>query len=317
MINRIRRFGGLLALLLLLTGCTAPQKQTLTIAEQFGIAYAPLQIMKESRMLENALPDVTINWVQLGGPTAIREGMLAGTIDVGFMGIGPMLIGVDTGMPWKCFTALSANEVAFITNRADIKRLADIGQADRIAILSPGSTQHILLCMAAEKELGNRDAFDSQLVSLSHPDAMSAMLAGGEIALHITTPPYSDLELQHGMHKILTALDVVGEPFTFICGVATTRLYDERPAVYQGLKECVTAAIAQINADLPGAAQQLCDAYGVEESMLLEQMSYQGSIYGTVLQGVDTFAAAMERLGLLSAAPTLAVYAFADVEVAP
>ena len=77
--------------------------------------------MKEDRLLEAALPDVDIRWVQLGGPTAIREGMLSGDIDVGFMGIGPMLIGVDTGMPWKCFTALSGNEVAFITNKARIK----------------------------------------------------------------------------------------------------------------------------------------------------------------------------------------------------
>ena len=83
---------------LLISGCSAPAKKTLTIAEQFGIAYAPLQVMKQEGTLEKALPGVTIQWVQMGGPTAIREGMLAGQIDVGFMGIGPMLIGVDTGM---------------------------------------------------------------------------------------------------------------------------------------------------------------------------------------------------------------------------
>lgn len=307
----------LLLAALLLAGCKDAKKATLTIAEQFGIAYAPLQIMKEDRLLEAALPDVDIRWVQLGGPTAIREGMLSGDIDVGFMGIGPMLIGVDTGMPWKCFTALSGNEVAFITNKARIKTLADLGPADRIAVLSPGSTQHILLCMAAEQAGLGATAFDTRLVSLSHPDAMSAMLAGGEIALHITTPPYTDLEVQSGMRRILTGRDIMGGPFTFICGVATTALHDGSPEAYQALCRCLGAAVAQINADLPAAAHRLAPAYGVEETMLLSEMQYQGSIYGTALQGVDAFAQAMARLGLLSAAPDVTAYAFAGVQVLP
>ncbi|MBE0600704.1 MAG: ABC transporter substrate-binding protein, partial [Firmicutes bacterium] len=222
----------LLAVLLLFSACGTSQKTTLTIAEQFGVAYAPIQIMKREGLLEAALPDTQINWVQLGGPTAIREGMLAGEIDVGFLGIGPMLIGVDTGMSWKAFTALSANEVSFITNRDDIHSLADIDPDDRIAVISPGCTQHVLLCMAADQQFGDPDQFDRQLVSLSHPDAMSAMLAGGEIVLHITIPPYADLELQNGMHKILTGQDVMGGSFTFICGVADTKLYEENRSMY-------------------------------------------------------------------------------------
>ena len=222
----------LLAGLLLFSACGTKEKKTLTIAEQFGIAYAPIQVMKDEGILETALPDVTIEWVQLGGPTAIREGMLAGDIDIGFMGIGPMLLGVDTGMDWKTFSALSANEVSFITNREDITSLADVGAEDRIAVISPGCTQHVLLCMAAEQQFGDPAKFDQQLVSLSHPDAMSAMLAGGEIVLHITTPPYADLEQQNGMHKILTGQEVMGGPFSFICGVAKTSLYsDHREAV--------------------------------------------------------------------------------------
>ena len=302
---------------LLISGCSAPAKKTLTIAEQFGIAYAPLQVMKQEGTLEKALPGVTIQWVQMGGPTAIREGMLAGQIDVGFMGIGPMLIGVDTGMAWKCFTALSANEVAFITNRADVHSLADLGEKDRIAILSPGSTQHILLCMAAEQQLGRADALDQRLVSLSHPDAMSAMLAGGEVALHVATPPYTDLERANGMHSILTGTEVVGGSFTFICGVASTALHDERRPLYDALQQCLQAAVAEMNADLPAAAKRFAPQYGVEDETLLAEMTYQGSIYQTELHGVEPFAQAMARLGLLSAAPQREAFAFDDVEVLP
>lgn len=305
------------AALVAATACGPAPRKTLTIAEQFGIAYAPLQVMKEDGLLEQALPDVTVRWVQMGGPTAIREGMLSGDIDIGFMGIGPMLIGVDTGMPWKCFTALSANEVSFITNRKDIRTLADLGPEDRIAILSPGSTQHILLCMAAQQQLGSADAFDSRLVSLSHPDAMSAMLAGGEIALHITTPPYAEMELAAGMHKILTGQQVTGRPFTFICGVAMTDLYLNRRALYDAFRACLQTAVDGINADLPAAAKRLAPGYGVAEGTLLAEMTYNGSIYGTALEGVDGFAAAMAEIGLLTRAPSADAYAFPGAEVSP
>lgn len=305
----------LAALLLSLSGCGRGDERVLRVAEQFGIAYAPLQVMKDEGLLEKALPGYEIEWVQLGGPAAIREGMLAGDIDIGFMGIGPMLIGVDTGMDWKCFTALSANEVSFVTNRADINSLADIGPNDRIAILSPGCTQHILLCMAAEQQLGDFNAFDTRLVSLSHPDGMSAMLAGGEIALHVTTPPYADLELESGMHKILTGQDVMGAPFTFICGVADEDFYAGDRSAYDAFRTCLRAAMDEINADFPAAAERLAPVYGVDADMLLPEMRYNGTIYSMALSEVDEFAAAMARLGFLSKAPAREDYLFPDAEV--
>ena len=305
----------LLAGLMLFSACGTNKKTTLTIAEQFGIAYAPVQVMKDEGILESALPDVEIKWVQLGGPTAIREGMLAGEIDVGFVGIGPMLLGIDTGMEWKTFTALSANEVSFITNRDDIQSLADIGADDRIAVISPGCTQHILLCMAADQQFDDPGKFDQQLVSLSHPDAMSAMLANGEIVLHITTPPYADLELENGMHKILTGQEVMGGEFTFICGVANTKLYEDHRGIYDAVQESLTAAMNLINTDLEAAAQTLAPVYGVDADMLYTMMSYNGTIYKNTLSGIEKFAAAMVEMDLISKVPTADEYAFPDAEV--
>jgi len=143
------------------------------------------------------------------------------------------------------------------------------------------------------------------------------MLAGGEIVLHITTPPYADLELENGMHKILTGEDVMGGPFTFICGVATDSLHDDDKAVYDAFRQCLADAIDEINGDLEAAARKLAPVYGVDEDMLLSEMSYNGSIYGQTLHGVDTMAEAMVKIGLLSKAPTAEEYAFADAQVAP
>ena len=107
------------AAVLILPGCGGKKAPSVGIAEQYGIAYAPLQIMKEQKLLEKRLPGVEINWKQFGGPTGIREGMMNGEIDFGFMGVSPVLIGIDNGMKWRYATGISSNEVAIVT-RNDI-----------------------------------------------------------------------------------------------------------------------------------------------------------------------------------------------------
>ena len=45
----------------------------LVIAEQYGLAYAPLQVMRAEGFLEAELPDYEIEWSRLGNTAAIRE----------------------------------------------------------------------------------------------------------------------------------------------------------------------------------------------------------------------------------------------------
>ena len=117
-------------MLLLLTGCREKEDQVIGIGEQYGIAYAPLNIMKELGILEKKLPGVKIEWKQFGGPTAIRESMLSGEVDFGFMGVGPVLIGIDNGMEWKYATGISSNEVAIVTADPNIRTLKDFSSKD-------------------------------------------------------------------------------------------------------------------------------------------------------------------------------------------
>ncbi len=58
---------------------------------------------------------------------------------------------------------------------------ADFSPDDRIALPQPGSIQHILLSMAAEKQLGKHDVFDNQLVTMKHPDGMTALESFGRL----------------------------------------------------------------------------------------------------------------------------------------
>lgn len=280
-------------------GCGRKEDNSIGIAEQFGIAYAPLQIMKEQKLLEKRLPGVTIRWKQFGGPTGIREGMLNGGIDFGFMGVAPVLIGIDNGMPWRYATGISSNQVAIVTSRPEMKSLRDATAQDRIAILSPACTQHVLLCMLARQQLGDAHALDSQLVSMSHPDSINALVSGTEITAHVSTPPYISQELDAGMSVMATGEDIMGEPFTFISGVAMEDFYEGHRDYYDAILDALGEAIGYINENPEEAASLLAPIYGISQEELLRQMGYNGTIYSMELNGVGRFSAEMKEMGFL------------------
>ena len=293
---------GLMAvcMMLALGACTNDEtKKEINIAEQFGIAYAPLQIMREQGLLEKELPGVTINWKQYGGPTPIREGMLAGEIDFGFMGPGPVLIGIDNGMKWRYATGISFNQVALVTDKAYVHALEDFKPEDKIAILSPGATQHVLLCIASNQVFGNPDEFDNRIVSLSHPDAMDALIADTEIAAHFSTPPYLDKELSQGMRIVMTGEEIMGQPFTFITGVTQESFYEENPKEYRAILKALNEAIDFINQNMDEAVAILAPVYGIDEVTLKKQMTYNGTIYSNELKGIEKLAEEMYAIGML------------------
>lgn len=298
-----KRVMALLVILMLcigMSGCGKKQKTTFSIAEQFGIAYAPLNLMKELGWLEEKLPGIEVEWKQFGGPTAIREAMLAKEVDFGFMGVSPVLIGISNGMDWKYATGISRNQVALVTDKPELRTLADFTDQDKIVVLSPGCTQHVLLCMLAREQLGDAMAMDAQIVSMSHPDGMNALISDTEVSAHFVTPPYLQEELKLGMHVIADGEELIGEQFTFISGVAMTEFHDEYPELYTTFIETLNEAIDYINNNMEESIRILAPIYGITEEELREQMSYGGTIYSSDLQGVEKIKTAMYEMGFIS-----------------
>ncbi len=294
---RILLAGCLAAVMLAIPGCGKKESDTVSIAQQFGVAYAPLQIMKEKQFLEEKLPGVKIEWKQFGGPTAIREGMLNGEIDFGFMGVAPVLVGIDNGMKWRYAAGLSSNEVAIVTIRDDMESLKDVTEKDRIAILSPACTQHVLLCMLAEEQLGDARILDNQLVSMSHPDSVNALLSGTEITAHVATPPYISMEADGGAKVLATGEDIMGEPFTFITCVAMEDFYQNNREYYDAFLAALQESVDYINENRSEAIALLAPVYGITEAELAAQMDYNGTIYSTELSGIETFSRRMSEMG--------------------
>lgn len=260
--------------------------------------------MKELKLLEKNLPGIKTEWKQLSNTAAIREAMLAGRIDAGFIAIPPFLIGWDKGMPWKIATGLSESPVGLVTWRKEIRSIKDFAKTDRIAVPQPGSVQHILLAMACEREFGNAQKFDNQLVTLAHPDGMNALLAKKEITAHFTAPPYLMKELeQPGTTEILSGTAAFGGEFTFIVGVTTNRFHDQNSRVFRAYLKSLHQAMEYVRRNPQKTATLLSAEYRIPEAELLKYLQAPGTDYLPEVKGVKEFAAFMKRNGYISKIP--------------
>lgn len=294
----------LICLLFLCLGCIScdkkPKGNTIKIAEQYGLAYAPLQIMKEMGFLEKQSENFKVEWVQLSNTASIREAVLSEDVSVGFMGIPPFLIGVDNGMNWKIFGALSESPVGLVTNREEIITLSDFSEKDKIVLPQPGSIQHILLAMTCEKQFGTADIFDNRLISMSHPDGFQALQNGKEVSAHYTSPPYLFEELKNpNNHLVVSGKDAVGEDFSFIVGVCTEDFY-QNEELYKAVKNAINISIDYMKSNPRETLEILSKAYDLEKEQLEEYLNYEGMVYTTQVKGTDIFVDFMYRNGYLN-----------------
>ena len=289
-----------------LMGCESKSEKNvlqnnISIAEQFGIAYAPLQIMKENKTLEKNYPGVNIVWKQLGNTAAIREAMLSNQVEVGFMAIPPFLIGLDKGMEWKIASGLSESPVALVTNKENIKSIQDFTKKDRIALPQPGSIQHMLLAMECEKEFGDAKKLDNLLVTLAHPDGMNALLSAKDITAHFTTPPYLFKELeQSNVHQILDGRDVIGVDFTFVVGVTTVKFHDNKQELYKAFVISLKEAIQFMEKKPDKAAEILAPIYKLSKVEVLKYITHKDMVYTDEVRGVSEFGGFMKRNNYIS-----------------
>jgi NitT/TauT family transport system substrate-binding protein len=293
------------AFLLFFAGCGAgsdpeSEPKALRIAEQYGLAYAPLSLMKQYGLLEEKLPEYEVTWTRLTNAASIREAIVARRLDVGFMGIPPFLIGVDRGMDWRVFSALSEVPLGLVTLRDDYADLSALAEGrGRIAVPQPGSIQHILLSMAAERRFGDAGFFDDQLVTLSHPDAAQAMVQESGVDAHFATPPYLlDLTSVHGGRILLGGAEAFGGEFTFAVGVAPADFLRENPEFLEAFGSALGEAVDRLGDQ--ESLDVLAGVYGISPVEVRQQLEQEGMRFSAPLRGVESFSRFMAVAGYLT-----------------
>ncbi len=287
----------------------------LRVAQQFGLGYAALTIADELGLFEKYVPGLQVTWMQLGSGGAINEAFIAGEIDVAVMGIPPFLIGWDKGIPWKVASGMCVMPLTLQTYVEDINSLADFGPDDKIAYPAPGSIQHILLSMAAEKELGSPTALDDIGVAMAHPDAAAALINQRDITGHFTSPPYNFEELKApGIKTVVDGTEAFGSEFTFLVAVASNDLFENNPKAYAAFVMGLAEATEFINENPEEAATILAPSFGLDVPTTLEYITWPGMNYVTTPLGLMGFSDFMLNAGYLTKVPgSLSDIAFTNV----
>ena len=276
----------------------APEK--IVLAAQYGLAYAPVAVARSKGWFAEELPGTLFAWETTGNASMVRDAILSGRMDGGFMGIPPYLIAKDKGMEWTAVAAVAEAELGLTTVRPDVRSLEDIPPDLRIALPQPGSIQHILLTMAADRRFGDAGRFDNQLVTLKHPDGMAALLSGTEVEAHFTSPPYLQQELATGeAHLVTNGRDAFGGRFTFIIAVVSDELLRNYPEAVEGLRRTLARASGWISENPAKAADLLADLYPMEREEILDLLESGALRYGGEVLGMEKFRDFMYAEGYL------------------
>jgi NitT/TauT family transport system substrate-binding protein len=257
---------GLLALVVTGMAMGSPASaQTVRIAEQFGIGYLPLFVMRDRALLEaegharGLTPHV--EWVRLSSGAAMNDALLAGALDIAAGGTGPSLIlwaKTRNGLKVKGLATLNAMPLWLTTTNPNVKSLRDFSEQDRIALPAVKvSGQAVTLQMAARQAFGagQEGRLDHLTVSMSHPDGMAAMLLGhSPVSAHFTSAPFMYQEAAApGVHVVLNSYDVLGGPHTFNLTWATSAWHDANPAMAAAFLAALERSMAIIR-DHPAEA---------------------------------------------------------------
>lgn len=289
-----------------LTGCGNKENEpaenqggevSLNIAYQYGLGHTPAVIAMEKGLIEKAYEEATgrnvkITWNQMSSGADINTGIASGSLQVGFMGVGPAVTGVTKDVGYKIFTNIANQEHCLMTNNENIKSLDDlVGSENQIALVNVGSIQHIILAKALDESGLDPHALDSNIVAMKHPDGMVA-LESGNVSCHLTSSPYIYMERGNkDLHEIQEVSKAWTVDNSFIVGVASNKLYEDDRELYQALCDGIQAAVDDINQNMEETAKI---TYEQDGNTLEEELEYlKKGKYTTETNGIFELAAFM------------------------
>jgi NitT/TauT family transport system substrate-binding protein len=255
------------AALLLGTATARAEVSEITIAQQFGVSFLPLMLMERDSLIEKHAKAAGIalktNWQKVAGPSVINDGLLSGNVHFGAVG-APSLVTLwsrtKANVGVKGVASMTSYPLYLVTRNPELKSLKDLSSKDKIAVPSVKiSTQAIMLQMAAANLFGqpNYQKFDELTVSLSHPDAMVALMNNTSgVNAHFATSPFYEQEMKFPNARVLTtSYDILGGRASALVVVATSKFHDANPKVYKAFLAAQKEAIDTINKDKKAAAK--------------------------------------------------------------
>jgi NitT/TauT family transport system substrate-binding protein len=227
-----------------------------------GVGFLPLLVMEKYHLIEK-YANVKVRWINIGGPAVMNDALLSGSAD--FITAGPPAFitlwdRTAASAKVKGVAAMSSMPMYLNTRAANLKRLDDVTDKDKIAVTAiKVSIPSIVMQMYARQKYGEPGRFDRFTVTMTHPDAVIALLAGSSaVDAHFTSPPFAQREKKDPrVRTIMVSDDVMGGSTTFTMVSTTTKFRDQNPRVYAAVLKAIGEANRMIAADKRSAADLL------------------------------------------------------------
>lgn len=306
-----------LAVFMAVSSGAAKAQQEIKIGVGFGISFLPMYIVDEFKLIEkhgksNGL-DLKTSYHRFSGSGPMQDAIISGAIDMGPLGISAILTVREKarGMPQEmlAISGVTTLPLVLITNQSNVKKLADFKSNDRISMPSIVSPQMYLLQMQAEKEFGSgqHDRMKPQVISLPHPESLSALVSGStEVTAYFSPPPFTQAALKSSkVSRVLSSTDIIGKASFIIMG-AGKKFVDANPKIPEAVAKAVEEAAALIKNDPKQAAEIYLKR---EPSKMLDQAQMEAILkeytddFGSSVHGVQAYADFMGRLGQLKTPP--------------
>jgi len=289
-----------------------------TVAQQYGVAFLPLMIMERDGLIEKharaaGIENLKTNWPKVAGPSVMNDGLLSGTMHFVAQG-APSLITLwsKTQGTVKGISALTSYPLSFVTRNPELKSLKDLSEKDKIAVPSVKiSTQAIMLQMAAADLFGqaNYARFDPLTISLSHPDAMLALMNNTSgVNAHFATSPFTEQEIKlPGARVLTTSYDILGGRASALVITTTSKFREANPKLYRVFLDALKEAIDTVNKDKRAAAKAYLElAHDTRNSVDDIYAVINDKDYAYTLSPEKVFKTAvfMGKVGSIKEAPT-------------
>jgi NitT/TauT family transport system substrate-binding protein len=284
-----------------------------------GVGFLPLLVMEKHSLIEKhareaGLETVTVRWIDLGGPSVVNDALLSGAADYSAAGPPAFITLWDRtrdSVGVAGVAAMTSMPMYLNTTKEHLRTLDDVRPDDKIAVTAiKVSIPALVMQMyaAGKYGAGEADRFDKYTVSMTHPDALVALLSGGTgISAHFTSPPFHQRERKNPqVRTILTSDDVMGGSTTFTMLATTKKFREENPQAYTAVLRALEEANAWISSDPRAAAGLLLastpdSGFTLDETAaMLEDPAFK---FTTTPENVKKYADFMHDTGSIQAEP--------------
>lgn len=311
----------LLGALLVITSLpAAAELNELVIAQQPGIGYLNLMVMKEQKLIEKhaktaGLGDIKVTWQAINSGQAMNEALNADKLHIAAGGVAPLIFAWANSQGkqnYKGIAALNTMPLFLNTKNPAVKSIADFTDKDKIAMPAvKSSIQAVTLQMAAAAAFGeaNWNKLDALTVTMAHPEASKKMLDpnNSDISAHFTAPPFQYDQLKKsGIHTVTTSYDVLNGVSSFNVLWASSKFATENPKLLAAFIKALDEATNFIHSDHDGAAALYLRVSGEKTPVkdIADFLSDPYIEYTLTPKNVWRYSNFMARIGAIKVRPT-------------